>query len=56
VDSSDFSLPQRTGSLGLNESVLCRGLGPSGLCHMEMMVDGHLVLVVDWSYEMGARA
>jgi hypothetical protein len=46
VDSSDSSLPQRIGLLDLNESLFCKGLGPSGLCHKEMMV-------VDWSYEMG---
>jgi hypothetical protein len=49
VDSSDSSLPQRTSPLDLNESLFCRGLGPGGLCHKEMMV-------VDWSYEMGAGA
>jgi hypothetical protein len=49
VDSSYFSLPQRTGLLDLNETLFCRGLGPGGLCHKEMTV-------VDWSYEMGVRA
>ncbi len=39
----------KTGLLDLNESLFCRGLGPCGLCHKEMMV-------VDWSYEMGAGA
>jgi hypothetical protein len=37
VDSSNSSLSQRTGLLDLNESLFCRGLGPRGLCHMEMM-------------------
>jgi hypothetical protein len=37
VDSSDFSLPQRTGLLDLNEALFCRGLGPRGLCQKEMM-------------------
>jgi hypothetical protein len=55
VESSDSLLPQRTGSLDLNESLFCRGLSVGGLCYKEMMVDGHLVLVVDWSYEMGAE-
>jgi hypothetical protein len=49
VDSSDSSLPQRTGPLDLNESLFCRGLGPRGLCHKEMMM-------VDWLYEMGVGA
>jgi hypothetical protein len=35
-DSSDSSLPQRTGLLDLNEALFCRGLGPRGLCHKEM--------------------
>jgi hypothetical protein len=48
-DSSDSSLPQRTGPLDLNESLFYRGIGPSGLCHKEMVV-------VDWSFEMGAEA
>jgi hypothetical protein len=56
VDSLDSSLPQRTGSLDLNESLFCGGQDPGGLCHKDMMVDGHLVLVVDWSYKMGAGA
>jgi hypothetical protein len=56
VDSSNSLLPQRTSSLGLNKSLFCRGLGHGGLCYKEMMVDGRLVLVVDWSYEMGAGA
>jgi hypothetical protein len=46
VDSSDSSLPQRTGPLDLNESLFFGGHGPGGLCHKEMTV-------VDWSYEMG---
>jgi hypothetical protein len=36
MDSSDSSLPQRTGPLDLNEALFCRGLGPRGLCHKEM--------------------
>jgi hypothetical protein len=56
VNSSDSSSPQRTSSLGMNESLFCRRLGHGGLCHKEMMVDDHLFLVVDWSYEMGAGA
>jgi hypothetical protein len=55
VDSSDSSMLQRTDSLGLNESLFCRCLGPDGLCHKEIFVDGHLVLVVNWLYEMGGR-
>jgi hypothetical protein len=47
MDTLNSSLPQRIGSLDLNESLFCRGLGPGGLCHKEMMVDGQLVLVVD---------
>jgi hypothetical protein len=53
VDSSNSLLPQRTSSLVLNESLFCRGLGPGGLCYKKMMVDGRLVMAVDWSYEMG---
>jgi hypothetical protein len=49
MDSLDSSLPQRTSSLDLNESLFCRWLGPRGLCHKEMMM-------VDWSYEMGVGA
>jgi hypothetical protein len=49
VDSSDSSLPQRTGLLDLNESLYYRGLGPRGLGHKEMTM-------VDWSYKMGAGA
>jgi hypothetical protein len=49
VDSLDSSLSQRTGPLDLNKSSFCRGLGPHGLCHKEMMM-------VDWSYEMGEGA
>jgi hypothetical protein len=56
VDSSNSVLPQRTSLLGLNESLFCRGLGPGGLCYKEMMVDGRLVMAVDWSYEMGVGA
>jgi hypothetical protein len=39
-DSSDSSLPQRTSLLDLNEALFCRGLGPHGLCHKEMMRAG----------------
>jgi hypothetical protein len=49
VNSLDSSLPQRTSPLDLNESLFCRGLGPGGLYHKEMMM-------VDWSYEMGVGA
>jgi hypothetical protein len=49
VDSSDSSLPQRIGLLDLNKSLFYRGLGPRGLYHKDMMM-------VDWSYEMGAGA
>jgi hypothetical protein len=37
MDSLDSSLLQRTSPLNLNESLFCRGLGPHGLCHKEMM-------------------
>jgi hypothetical protein len=37
VDSSDSSLPQRTGPLDPNEALFYKGLGPRGLCHKEMM-------------------
>jgi hypothetical protein len=40
MDSSDYSLSQRTGMLDLNESLFCRGLGPHGLRHKEMMRAG----------------
>jgi hypothetical protein len=40
MDSSDSSLSQRTGPLDLNEALFCRGLGPRGLCHKEMMRAG----------------
>jgi hypothetical protein len=36
VDSSDYSLPQKTGLLDLNEALFCRALGPRVLCHKEM--------------------
>jgi hypothetical protein len=49
VDSSDSSLPQITDSLGMDEYLLCTGLGPGELCYKEIMEDGCLVLVVDWS-------
>jgi hypothetical protein len=42
MDSLDSSLPQRIGSLGLNDYLFCRGLGPGGLCYKELMVDGVL--------------
>jgi hypothetical protein len=46
VDSSDSSLSQRTSPLDLNEALFCRGLGPHGLCHKEMMrVGAYPVLV-----------
>jgi hypothetical protein len=38
MDSSDSSLPQRTGPLDLNETLFCRGLGPRVLCHKEVAV------------------
>jgi hypothetical protein len=40
MDSSDFSLPQRTDPLDLNEALFCRGLGPHRLCHKKMMRAG----------------
>jgi hypothetical protein len=40
LDSSDSSLSQRTGPLDLNEALFCRGVGPRGLCHKEMMRAG----------------
>jgi hypothetical protein len=40
VDSSDSSLPQIIALLDLNEAMFCRGLGPCGLCHKEMMRAG----------------
>jgi hypothetical protein len=36
VDSSNSSLPQRTGLLDLNEALFCTSLGPRELCHEEM--------------------
>jgi hypothetical protein len=36
VDSSDSSLPQRTGPLDLNETLFYRGLGTCVLCPKEM--------------------
>jgi hypothetical protein len=56
MNSSDSSLPQRTGLLDLNKSLFCRRLGHGELYHKEMMVDGHLVLVVDWLYDIGVGA
>jgi hypothetical protein len=41
VDSSDSSLPQRTGPMDLNKALFCRGLGALVLCHKEMMRAGH---------------
>jgi hypothetical protein len=40
ADSSDSTLPQRTGPLDLNKALFCIGLGPHGLCHKEMMRAG----------------
>jgi hypothetical protein len=36
VDSSDSSLPQRTGPLDLNEALFYKALAPRVLCHKEM--------------------
>jgi hypothetical protein len=49
VDSSDSSLPQRTGPLDLNEALFCIGLGPHGLCHKEMMRVGAYPVQVKFS-------
>jgi hypothetical protein len=53
VDSSNSSLPQRTGLLDLNEALFYRGQGPCGLCHNEMMRVGAYPVQVKLPFPLG---
>jgi hypothetical protein len=49
-------LPQRTGLLDLNEALFCKGLGPRGLCHKEMMREGAYPVLVKLPCPLGLRS
>jgi hypothetical protein len=53
ADSSDSSLPQRTGLLDRNEALFYRGLGPRGLCHKEIMRAGAYPVQVNLPCPLG---